>query len=62
MKGIPLVIGMGGIGRPLYEIVRGVYPKAEWLDLEPREIGKEISVMQSVSVIVKILWMRLFIT
>lgn len=45
MKGAPLVIGIGEIGKPLYEIIKGVYPRAEWADIGPREIGKEISVM-----------------
>lgn len=41
----PLVIGMGEIGKPLYEIVRGVYQYAQWLDVEPKEISGEIDVL-----------------
>ena len=41
----PLIIGMGEIGKPLYEIVRGVYPDVQWLDIETKEISGKIDVM-----------------
>jgi len=39
-----LVVGLGEIGAPLLEIVRGVY-SAEGLDVEPREIHEPVDVM-----------------
>jgi UDP-N-acetyl-D-mannosaminuronate dehydrogenase len=41
----PLVIGMGEIGKPLYEIVKGIYPDAQWLDIETKEIDGKIDVI-----------------
>lgn len=41
----PLIIGMGEIGKPLYEIVRGVYPDVQWLDIETKEISGKIDVL-----------------
>ena len=41
----PLVIGIGEIGKPLYEIVRGVYPAAQWLDVESKEVLGEIGLL-----------------
>jgi UDP-N-acetyl-D-mannosaminuronate dehydrogenase len=34
-----LVVGYGEVGKPLFEIVRGVYPDAEWLDVESKEVN-----------------------
>jgi len=45
MKGVPLVVGVGEVGSPLYKIVKEVYPEAEWLDVEPKKIEKKISIM-----------------
>jgi UDP-N-acetyl-D-mannosaminuronate dehydrogenase len=39
-----LVVGLGEIGAPLLEIVKGVY-SAEGLDIEPREIDEPVDVM-----------------
>lgn len=36
---------MGEIGKPLYEIVRGIYPDVQWLDIETKEITGKIDVL-----------------
>jgi UDP-glucose 6-dehydrogenase len=33
-----LIVGYGEVGRPLFEIVRGVYSDAEWLDIESKNL------------------------
>lgn len=45
MNGKPLVVGKGEVGSALFEIIRGVYPDAEWLDIKPKQIQGKISVM-----------------
>lgn len=40
-----LVVGYGEIGRPLFELVRGVYAESEWLDVEDKEVGIDPDVM-----------------
>jgi len=39
-----IVIGMGHVGKPLYEIIRGKY-EAEWLDIEPKDISGTFDIM-----------------
>lgn len=34
-----LLVGYGEVGKPLFEIIRGVYPSVEWLDIESREVS-----------------------
>ena len=33
-----LIVGYGEIGKPLFEIVRGVYPEVDWLDVENKKV------------------------
>jgi len=40
-----LVVGYGEVGKPIYEIARGVYPKVDWLDIQEREVGQKPRVM-----------------
>ncbi|MCL5069175.1 MAG: hypothetical protein M1368_12615 [Thaumarchaeota archaeon] len=44
MKSI-LIVGYGEVGKPMYEITCGIYPKVDWLDIEEKEIGDKPSVM-----------------
>ncbi len=41
----PLIIGLGEIGSPLYEIVKSVYPKADWLDIEPKKVRDDPAII-----------------
>jgi len=41
----PLIIGFGNVGRAIYEIVRGVYPETQWLDVKPKEIEEPIDIV-----------------
>jgi len=45
IEGKPLIVGKGEMGTPLLEIVRGVYPDAEWLDVAPKMVQGKIGVM-----------------
>jgi UDP-N-acetyl-D-mannosaminuronate dehydrogenase len=36
---------MGEVGQPLFEIVRGIYPDVQWLDIETKEVSGKIDVM-----------------
>jgi UDP-glucose 6-dehydrogenase len=40
-----LIVGYGEVGKPLFEIVRGVYPEVEWLDIQDKEITIDPDVM-----------------
>jgi UDP-N-acetyl-D-mannosaminuronate dehydrogenase len=40
-----LIVGYGEVGKPLFEIVRGVYPEAEWLDVQEKKIDINPDVM-----------------
>lgn len=33
-----LIVGYGEVGKPLFEIVRGVYPEVEWLDIQSKNV------------------------
>jgi UDP-N-acetyl-D-mannosaminuronate dehydrogenase len=33
-----LIVGYGEVGKPLFEVVRGVYPEVEWLDVEDKKV------------------------
>jgi UDP-N-acetyl-D-mannosaminuronate dehydrogenase len=45
LKPHPLVVGLGQVGEALFEAVRGVYPDAERLDLEPVEVKGPVNVL-----------------
>jgi UDP-glucose 6-dehydrogenase len=40
-----LVVGYGEVGKPLFELVRGVYPEVEWLDVESKNVNNSPDVM-----------------
>jgi len=40
-----LIVGYGEVGRPLFEIVRGVYPNVEWLDVADKQVEIKPDVM-----------------
>jgi len=40
-----LIVGYGEVGKPLYEVVRGVYPDVDWLDIEQKKIEGKHDVM-----------------
>jgi UDP-N-acetyl-D-mannosaminuronate dehydrogenase len=40
-----LIVGYGEVGKPLYEIVRGIYPDVDWLDVEEKKIEGKHDVM-----------------
>ena len=40
-----LIVGYGEVGRPLFEIVRGVYTDVDWLDIEEKRIEGDHDVM-----------------
>jgi UDP-glucose 6-dehydrogenase len=40
-----LIVGFGEVGQPLYEIVRGVYPDADWLDVDERQVMSDPEIM-----------------
>lgn len=40
-----LIVGYGEVGKPLFEIVRGVYSEVEWLDVADRKIDMNPNVM-----------------
>jgi len=40
-----LIVGYGEVGKPIFEIVRGVYPKSDWLDVESRRIDMHPDIM-----------------
>jgi hypothetical protein len=33
-----LIVGYGEVGKPLFEIVRGVYPDVDWLDVQDKNV------------------------
>lgn len=33
-----LIVGYGEVGKPLFEIVRGVYPEADWIDVKNKVV------------------------
>ena len=40
-----LIVGYGEVGKPLFEIVRGVYPDVDWLDVEDKRIEGNHDIM-----------------
>lgn len=36
-----LVVGLGEVGKPLYEVAKGVYEQTEWLDIEQKGVQAE---------------------
>jgi len=40
-----LVVGYGEVGKPLFEIVRGVYPESDWLDVETKKVDIKPDIM-----------------
>ncbi len=40
-----LIIGFGEVGKSLYQIVREIYPKTQWLDIKPKEIEKPVDIV-----------------
>ena len=40
-----LIVGYGEVGKPLFEIVRGVYPEVDWLDVEDKNVRGSPDIM-----------------
>ena len=40
-----LIVGYGEVGKPMYEISRGIYSKVEWLDIEEKQVTIKPNVM-----------------
>jgi len=40
-----LIVGYGEVGKPLFEIVRGIYPDVEWLDIEGKRLQMNPEIM-----------------
>lgn len=40
-----LIVGYGEVGKPLFEIVRGVYPDVNWLDIQDKKIEGDYDIM-----------------
>jgi len=40
-----LLVGYGEVGKQLFEVVRGVYPGAEWLDVQHKDVGLNPDIM-----------------
>jgi UDP-glucose 6-dehydrogenase len=40
-----LIVGYGEVGKPLFEIVRGVHPDVEWLDVEEKKVQIKPNIM-----------------
>jgi len=40
-----LIVGYGEVGKPLFEMVRGVYPESDWLDVENKNVDIEPDIM-----------------
>ena len=40
-----LIVGYGEVGKPLFEVVRGVYPEVEWLDVADKKIDISPDIM-----------------
>ncbi len=40
-----LIVGFGEVGKPMFEVVRGVYPDVEWLDIENKVITGDHDIM-----------------
>jgi UDP-glucose 6-dehydrogenase len=40
-----LIVGYGEVGKPLFEIVRGVYSEVDWLDVEGKKIDVNPDIM-----------------
>jgi len=40
-----LIVGYGEVGKPLFEIVRGVYPTTDWLDIDERRVMSDPEIM-----------------
>lgn len=44
MKSV-IIVGYGEVGKPLFEIARGVYNDVRWIDVEPKDIDSSPDVM-----------------
>jgi len=40
-----LIVGYGEVGKPVFEIVRGVYPDVDWLDVQDKKIDGDHDIM-----------------
>lgn len=40
-----LIVGYGEVGKPLFELVKGVYSEVEWLDIEDKKIEVKPDIM-----------------
>ena len=40
-----LIIGFGEIGKPMYELAKGIYPQVDWLDIDNRKVSIHPSVV-----------------
>ena len=40
-----LIVGYGEVGKPLFEIVRGIYPDVDWLDVQDKTIEGDHDLM-----------------
>jgi UDP-glucose 6-dehydrogenase len=40
-----LIVGYGEVGKPLFEVVRGVYPDVNWLDVQEKPVDPNPDVM-----------------
>ena len=40
-----LIVGYGEVGKPLFEVVRGVYPEVDWLDVANKKVGMNPDIM-----------------
>jgi UDP-N-acetyl-D-mannosaminuronate dehydrogenase len=39
------VVGLGEVGKPLFEVVRGVYPDVDWLDIDEKKVEGDHDIM-----------------
>jgi UDP-glucose 6-dehydrogenase len=40
-----LIVGYGEVGKPLFEIIRGVYPEVDWLDVANKKVDMNPDIM-----------------
>jgi UDP-glucose 6-dehydrogenase len=40
-----LIVGYGEVGKPLFEVVRGVYPEVDWLDVADKKVDMNPDIM-----------------
>ena len=45
MQETVLIIGFGEIGKPMYELAKGIYPQVDWLDIDNRKVSIHPSVV-----------------